>query len=292
MFFSIGVEWSLCKNEKAFIRSRDDSFTNVCYFLVIEDAEKKQLDEASQLSLPENNEDSTESSEKNETENISNLQFTQLEHNFGPRNPRHDPYRREHQPHSRDFFHGELTRNREQHHPLNPQSSHVGQQLDHHLQYSCVSDGNQYSPSRKELHQDFHDAATFPMLPNWNLPPVEGTSKGWYPPDYDGRLRNPEPDKHFKKVESDANNKTNNTQGNIVIKELDSLKPVAKLIPRQVRKRKVLPEGLLGQVTKTTRDSVNEELRRTAFILGKDILKCCVLFRSICYLDVLQNLAV
>ena len=165
----------------------------------------------------------------------------------------------------------------EHHHALGIQSAHVGQQLDtnHHLRYSYVSHVNRYSPSHKELHQDFHDTATLPRLPNWNLPSIERTNKGWYPPDYDGRLRNPEPDKHFKKVETDMNNKTNDRQGNIVIKELDSLKPVGKLIPRQVRKRKVLPEGLLGQVTKATRDSVNEELRRTAFILGKDTFKYC-----------------
>ena len=55
----------------------------------------------------------------------------------------------------------------------------------------------------------------------------------------------------------------------IIVKRHESEKPIGKLIPRQVSKRKVLPEGLLGKVTQTTRDSVNEELRRQAFVLGK-----------------------
>ena len=229
--------------------------------LVIEDAEKKRLNETSEVSSPENNEDNTESSEKKEIENSSNLQFVQR-----------DPFNRDHQPQFRDFLRGDLTRNREQHYPLDPQSTHYGQQLDPHLRYGYVPEENQYSPSDKKLHQEFHNTAVLPRLPNWNLQPVEGTRKGWYPPDYDGRLSNPETDEHLKMAVSDVNNKMNNTQGDIVVKKPDFQKPIGKLIPRQVRKRKVLPEGLLGQVTQTTRDSVNEELRRTAFILGKDVV--------------------
>ena len=231
--------------------------------LVIEDAEKKRLNETSEVPSPENNEDNTESSENKETENSSNLQFLQ-----------HDPFNRGHQPEFRDSLHEDLTRNREHYCPLDPQSTHYGQQLDHHLRYGYVPEENRYSPSGKTLHQDFHSVGILPRLPNWNFPPVEETRKGWYPPDYDGRLSNPETDEHLKMAVRDANNKKNNTQGDIVVKEPDSQKPIGKLIPRQVRKRKVLPEGLLGQVTETTRDSVNEELRRTAFILGKYIVYC------------------
>ena len=54
-----------------------------------------------------------------------------------------------------------------------------------------------------------------------------------------------------------------------IIREDVKSKTARKLIPRQITKKKVLPEGLLGKVTQVTKDSVNEELRKNAFILGK-----------------------
>ena len=102
----------------------------------------------------------------------------------------------------------------------------------------------------------------------------------WHRLDQNVRLDAPQnhPKSTEKSSEADVI-KRNKTEGNpegLLVKKYNSEKPGGKLIPRQVSKRKVLPEGLLGKVTQTTRDSVNEELRKQAFILGK--YQCQLIF--------------
>ncbi len=54
----------------------------------------------------------------------------------------------------------------------------------------------------------------------------------------------------------------------LVVRRLDRAPAPGRLVPRQVTRRRVLPPGLLGRVERATRDAVNEELRRNAFVLG------------------------
>ena len=219
-------------------------------FVSFQVAEKKQLEEAAGIATSEIDEDNTVEPEKNqEDETYSNPQSEQSNsgsfHRFI-----HDPV---------------------QGFPPGPAATYYGSQLDYHSHPRYIP--NQY--------HNFHGAVLPPRLPDFA--PSEGIPENGHLQNQETKVVRPKANKEMSKVNGDVTNETNDVGKDLVVnknfnvakakdpvvKKNYSQKPAAgKLIPRQVTKRKVLPEGLLGKVTQTTKDSVNEELRKKAFILG------------------------
>ncbi len=113
-------------------------------------------------------------------------------------------------------------------------------------------------------YNNFRPSLSSPLLSSHAPPPQQ-----WYPPDYDARINVLPPPLISKDRPPSTADKQEDKVTEPIVREGGKSKTAGKLIPRQITKKKVLPEGLVGKVTQVTKDSVNEELRKNAYILGK-----------------------